>query len=361
MEKKKKIVFFDGTLMQGGAERVISILSRYMNRENYDVTILLYYNEEVFYEIDSNVKIISVIEKTGSKNIVRNLFWIRTYFKQNADIILSFLAPFNMLAIVANLGLNTPIVVADRNDPRKIPKKYILRKLRDFLYLFASGVVIQTNHNKAYFSKKIQDKSIVIYNPVDLEEKKGFAINTPSEKRIVSVGRLMKQKNQIMLIKAFSEFLKFHQDYSLTIYGDGPERDSLEQFVSEQELTNNVFLPGSVKNVHEQIANAEFFVLSSDFEGMPNALIEAMCIGLPCISTKVSGATDLIQDGINGDLVEIGDCKMLLDRMLRLANNKQLRTYYSNNAIKLNDELSSEKIVKQWLEYLSTIWERYEN
>ena len=151
--KKKRIVFFDGTLMQGGAERVISILSKSMNEENYDVTVLLYYNEEIFYELDSNVKVVSVVEKTGTNNIVLNMKWIRLFFKRYADIVISFLAPFNMVAIVCNLGLKSPIIVADRNDPRKIPSNFIVRKVRDFLYLLADGVVLQTTHNKNYFSR----------------------------------------------------------------------------------------------------------------------------------------------------------------------------------------------------------------
>lgn len=169
---KKKIVFFIGTLRPGGAERVISILSKSMSKENYDVTILLYYNEKIFYELDPCVKVESVVKNTGSKNMLVNMKWIRQFFKSNTDIVISFLAPFNMLAIVCDFGLKTPIIVADRNDPRKIPTNFVLRKARDFLYLFADGVVIQTTHNRDYFSSFIKRKSVIIYNPVDLNEKK---------------------------------------------------------------------------------------------------------------------------------------------------------------------------------------------
>lgn len=349
---KKRIIFFDGTLMQGGAERVISILSKSMSKENYDVTILLYYNEEIFYELDSNVKVVSVVENTGTNNILINLKWIRRFFKKNADIVISFLAPFNMLAIACNLGLKNPIIVADRNDPRKIPSKFILRKARDFLYLLANGVVVQTTHNREYFSKIIQKKSIVIYNPVSLNEKKGIATQTIKRKRIVSVGRLMKQKNQLLLLKAFKRVVSMRPDYKLTIYGEGPERPILEKFILENNMADSVELPGSVKNVHDFIANAEMFVMSSNFEGMPNALIEAMCMGLPCISTKVSGATDLIQDGVNGDLVELGDEQALADKIIKLIDDDKRRQTYALKAIELNELLSTEKIVKQWLDFM---------
>lgn len=350
--KKKRIVFFDGTLMQGGAERVISILSKSMNEENYDVTVLLYYNEEIFYELDSNVKVVSVVEKTGTNNIVLNMKWIRLFFKRYADIVISFLAPFNMVAIVCNLGLKSPIIVADRNDPRKIPSNFIVRKVRDFLYLLADGVVLQTTHNKNYFSKRIQSKGIVIYNPVSLNEKKGIANQTIKTKRIVSVGRLMKQKNQLLLLKAFKRVVSIRPEYTLTIYGEGPERSLLEKYILDNNMTNVVNLPGSVKNVYDKIADAEIFVMSSNFEGMPNALIEAMCLGLACVSTKVSGATDLIQDGVNGDLVDIGNEQALAEKIIRLIDEGERRRTYALNAMQLNELLSTEKIVQQWLEYM---------
>jgi GalNAc-alpha-(1->4)-GalNAc-alpha-(1->3)-diNAcBac-PP-undecaprenol alpha-1,4-N-acetyl-D-galactosaminyltransferase len=350
--EKKRIVFFDGTLMQGGAERVISILSKNMSKENYDVTILLYYNEEIFYELDSNVKVVSVVEKTGTNNIMLNMKWIRLFFKKNADIVISFLAPFNMLAITCNLGLKNPIIVADRNDPRKIPQNFLLRKVRDFLYLLANGVVLQTTHNKNYFSNRIQNKSIVIYNPVSLNEKKGIANQVIKEKRIVSVGRLMKQKNQLLLLKAFKKVVSIRPEYTLTIYGEGPERSILENYILENDMVKSVNLPGSVKNVYDSIANAEIFVMSSDFEGMPNALIEAMCLGLACISTKVSGATDLIEDGVNGDLVDVGDEQALTEKIIRLLDDDKRRKTYAERGIKLNELLSTEKIVKQWLDYM---------
>lgn len=349
---KKRIVFFDGTLMQGGAERVISILSKSMSKENYDVTILLYYNEEIFYELDPDVKTVSVVEKTGTKNILLNMKWIRSFFKKNADIVISFLAPFNMLAITCNLGLKSPIIVADRNDPRKIPDNFLIRKARDFLYLLANGVVVQTTHNRNYFSNIIQKKSVVIYNPVSLNEKKGVAIQTIKLKRIVSVGRLMKQKNQLLLLKAFKKVASIRSGYKLTIYGEGPERMTLEKYIQENNMTGIVDLPGSVKNVHDVIADADIFVMSSNFEGMPNALIEAMCLGLACISTKVSGATDLIQDGVNGDLVDIGDEEGLAEKIIRLIDDDKRRKAYAVKALQLNELLSTEIIVKQWLDYM---------
>ena len=164
----------------------------------------------------------------------------------------------------------------------------------------------------------------------------------------------MKQKNQLLLLKAFKRVVSIRPEYKLVIYGDGPERPMLEKYILENGMVDIVDLPGSVKNIYDIIADAEIFVMSSNFEGMPNALIEAMCLGLACISTKVSGATDLIQDGVNGDLVDIGDEQGLAEKIIRLIDDEKRRKAYAINAMQLNELLNTERIVKQWLDYMRT-------
>ena len=165
----KRHIFFIGTLRNGGAERVVSILASKMAEQGTDTEILMYYDKPVFYEVSPKVKLTVVETETGTKSKSKNLLWLRKYFKENATVVISFLAPFNMMAIAANLGSGTPIIVADRNDPTKVPSKFVVRKTRDFLYRFADGIVVQTQKNKAYFSNSVQRKSSVIYNPVDLK------------------------------------------------------------------------------------------------------------------------------------------------------------------------------------------------
>ncbi len=350
---EKRIVFFNGTLMQGGAERVISILSRRMCEQHYQVEILLYRDSEIFYDIAPQVQIVFVERETNSRNLFRNILWIRQYFKRNADVIISFLAPFNILSLVAHLGLKSKIVVADRNDPKYIPAQLLIRKLRNILYCVADGIVLQTTQNQNYFSKIVRKKSIVIKNPIDLADKAGLALRTAKKHRIVSIGRLMPQKNQEMLIEAFSMLTDEFPDYTLTIYGEGPNRIQLEEKIHTLKLESRVYLPGSVKNVYEKIADSELFVLTSNYEGMPNALIEAMCLGLPSISTRVSGADDLIEDGTNGELVDVGDAHGLANIMCKLLRNERLRRQYAEMAVRLNEQLEIDKIIQEWMGFIS--------
>jgi glycosyltransferase involved in cell wall biosynthesis len=348
--KEKKIVFFIGTLGNGGAERVISILTGKYVDMGIPVEIVLYYDEEPFYHIHPDVNITYIERETKSKNILKNVLWLRRYVRRNAKVLVSFLAQFNMIALVAAFATGIPVVVADRNDPRHMPKQAPVRIARNWLYHLADTVVVQTQHNKDYFCKRLQKKCKIIYNPVNLQEKKGLALRTQKKHRIVSAARLMKQKNQLMLIDAFGQIKKEFPDYTLTIYGEGPFRVELEKRIRELGLEDSVLLPGKVQNVFESIADAELFVLSSNFEGMPNALIEAMCLGLPVISTEVSGATDLIEHGKNGMLVDVANTQELSDAMRQMLAQPELRRSCGQNALEINERLQLDGIIRQWQE-----------
>ena len=166
-----KIVIAVGSLEQGGAERVIANLSKDLAQKGHSVEILLYYDRKIGYEIDERVKVTADEAHIGKASIIKHMRFRRSYVKKSgADVFVSFLAPFNMLNIVTLFGLKIPLVVADRNDPRKIPKNPIIRWARNFLYLFADGVVLQNKRNEEYFSRAIRKKSKIIYNSMDLGE-----------------------------------------------------------------------------------------------------------------------------------------------------------------------------------------------
>lgn len=349
----KRHIIFIGTLSNGGAERVVSILAGKMAEKGMDVEILTYYDAPVSYKLHPQVKLTCVEKETGKGGKLQNILWLRKYFENNALVVISFLAPFNMLAIAANLYTGVPIIVADRNDPGKVPSNWILRKGRNLLYCFADRVIVQTKKNQQYFCNKIQKKSAVIYNPIHMDAYIGTALGTEKGKKIVSVGRLTAQKNQKLLIRAFAAILKNYPQHVLEIYGAGELKEELQSLSRELGIEEQVALPGNVSKVHDAIKTAEMFVLSSDYEGMPNALLEAMCMGLPCISTKVSGATDLIEDHKNGILTEIGNQKELENAMLELLENQELAVKLGKNAADISRQLELSKIVDQWIDLIN--------
>lgn len=352
----KNLFICCGNLKAGGAERVISILANKFVATGINVSLYTWYKTDIFYKIDERVKIIQIPEGSNKNNFGGQMKWFRNEVKQESpDVILSFLAPFNILTVLSMIGLKIPVLVAERNDPYFVSPNHnwFWKIVRNFAYWLADGVLVQTNVNKSHFPWYIKKKSTIIYNPVTFSSDKiGEALMHEKRKEIVSVTRLEKQKNVSMLIEAFAKFQKVHPEYILTVYGEGEEREALEKKIEDMHLNQCVFLPGRKKNVHDLIVGAEIFAMASNFEGMSNSLIEAMCLGLPCISTKVSGATDLIKDGKNGLLVDLGDIEGLYRAFCRLTDNPKLEFSLGQEAQKLNDTLNVDLISKQWLDYI---------
>lgn len=349
MQRNNNVTFVVGLLLQGGAERVVANLSSAMANQGKNVVILSYYDKDPAYDLHPRVRLIRVQRETRSKNIIKNIIFMRRYFRKRQGVIFSFIAVFNIVSIIAHMGLKSKLIVADRNDPNCIPESLLIRITRNYLYRFADLIVVQTKKNAVYFRKKLKTPIRIIYNPLELNGKEGQALRVAKEDLIVSVGRLMRQKNQKMMIRAFCEVHKKFPTYKLVIFGDGDFREELERLSEELGLLDYVRLPGNCTDIYDKISLARLFVISSDFEGMPNALIEAMGLGLPVISTKVSGATDLIIDGVNGELVDIGDEIQLAKRMAAILCDESLQIKYGRNAIKICDALNNKKIAEKWL------------
>lgn len=354
-----KIMFSDATLLHGGAERVISILANELVKLGHEVEVFLLYDKPIWYELDSRVNVYNDEEAIGKANVLKHIIYRHKVFKKtDADIIISFLAPVNMINIFSSAFCKTKIIVADRNDPNRTPVNLVVRKCRDFLYRFADGIVLQSKNNRSYFSKKVQRKSKVIFNPVDVGVNKRIAFSTIKKDEIVTVGRLIDQKNPFMLLEAFYEFQKKYPTYELTYLGEGNLSARLRQRAYELGISEKVHIPGAVKNVFNRIAQSKVFVMTSQYEGMPNALIEAMCVGVPVISTKVSGAVDLIQDRVNGRLVDCNDVKGLTTILCETIENYEIAEEQAIEASKMNEELATSNIVSEWINYVGEVLEK---
>lgn len=349
------LIVSTATLSSGGAERVLSILSNCFVQNYPKVTFVLWKHAEIFYDIDENVQIIDIELLLKTTNELQKILWFRKFIRNNSDsVLLSFLYPYNMRVLISTLGLCAKIIIAERRDGSKVKGGKLIRGIRNLLYRRAHKIVIQTPSNKKNYPLFLQKKIVTIPNPIRFNDSLiGAAIQISPQKSIVTVGRLIKEKNHIFLIKTFKEFIEKDSEYTLTIFGEGPLRHMLESEISKLGLNNRVFLPGNVRNIEDNIINANIFVLPSLSEGMPNALFEAMSLGLPCISTKVNGAIDYIQDGVNGFLIDSNDQRMLLDRLHDLSCNEALSSKIAQNATKISDMLNQENIKHCWLNVLN--------
>lgn len=357
-----KIAIVTRSMFGGGAERVIAELIKYFDSINIECWLITIDDEEVFYQLPKSTVLIPIGKKSTNKIIDRILRYIkvRQILKKNKiDIVLSMPEDIGIYVIAALLGTRIPIVVSERNNPWVMPDKMITRLLRVIMYKFANGLIFQTEMAMSFFSSSIQQKGIVLQNPLDIRRIPS-AFKGNRRKEIVAVGRLTQQKNFKLLIEAFSEFYKNNSDYRLIIYGEGKLRDELENLSQKLLPEGKCLLPGKSKEVLKKINDASMFVLSSDYEGMPNVLIEAMAMGMPVISTDCpsGGPKSLIIDGENGILVPVGDKKSLVNAMEKL-KNESYGQLLGNNALNLRDRLGSYMIYQEWFAYLSKIAKKY--
>lgn len=354
----KKLLVTIASLGAGGAERVLSVLSKPFADGFDEVQIVMWEGGVPFYKFDKRVKIVELPRLSGRKGTNNQIKTFRQYIKkEKPSLILSFLTHYNMLVLFSTMGLRQKVVVSERTDPNRVlvgGKPMLI--FRDCMYSRATGILTQTKYAQSYYKKKYPSKTKVFYNPMTMtDEQVGMAMRMQKEKIFVSVGRLEDVKDQDMMIRAFNLFHKDHPDYKLVIYGEGPMRSQLESLVSSLGLKGAVELPGRNNNVWDAISLAECFLLSSKFEGMSNAMVEALCLGLPVISTKVAGATEIIKDGENGYLLDVGDADAMAKYMCQVADDEELRQKLSAGAVNVYELFRADKICEEWVEYLDSL------
>lgn len=361
-----KILFYIGNLRKGGAERVVATLSNKLVEKN-EIIIITTTDEKVEYNLDKNIKLFSLKDFDGNKNsIVKNLIYLKKLKKYineiNPDIVLGFLPEPSYRLLLLKPFIKSPIIISDRNDPKMEYASFKSRIIMKILYKRANGFVFQTEEARDYFCKKIQDKSVVIANPVD---DKFFNVNYCGEnsKEFINVGRLNEQKNQIFLIESFKEIIKKYPDYKLLIYGDGDMKEELSSYIIKNKLNDNVKLCGNVDNIENVLKDKKGFILSSRYEGMPNALMEAMSVGLPCISTNCpcGGPRELIKNNKNGLLIENENKEQLISSIIYIIENREKCISMSKTAKKEMNNYNCDKITAKWLDFMKEVCEREKN
>lgn len=352
------VVIVTASMLPGGTERVIAHLLTKWCKNGIESSLILLNQDPIFYEIPDCVKLYE-IGKLSPKHYLDKLkkySEVRKIIKSiSPDIVLSMPEEIGIFLIGALLGTKIPVVVSERNNPWVMPNKKVTRVLRKLLYPFADGIIFQTNQAALFFSKKIQKKGIILPNPLDTS-RIPEPFDGEREKVIIGAGRLEPQKNFSLLIDAFKEFYQQHQDYKLVIYGDGRLRKQLEYEIENARLpAGTIELPGRVSDLPEKINKATAFVLSSDFEGMPNVLIEAMAMGVPCISTDCppGGPAQLIKHSENGFLVPVRNKEKLINCLNTLVDNPDISNRFSIESRKLKTSLDAGIISKDWIEYLA--------
>lgn len=346
-----KILFYINVLSSGGAERVVSNLANKL-AENDEVIVVNSFKTENEYNLTPKIKHIYLDNRHDKSFIKKNIYLIgklrAILKKERPNVAISFMAEPNFRLLISSFFLKTKTIISIRNDPNKEYPNILFRFLAKTLFLKADGIVFQTLDARNFFQKSIQRKSVIIYNPV----KESFYRNPNNKTRrnIVAVGRLSMQKNHFLLINAFAKVSKHIQE-NLYIYGEGDMRKQLQDRINDLNLNDRVFLQGNVSDLNEILSNYKLYVLSSDFEGMPNSLMEAMASGLPCISTDCpcGGPKELLPIDC---LTPVNDIEKLSNKIIEFINDNERLIYLGKVNSQKALEFTNDKITNAWRKYI---------
>lgn len=357
--ERKKIMFYINTLGKGGAERVISQLAYHFSQAGYESVLITSFRIEEEYPLATGVRRLSLedeqIEQSRIEKNVTRIRKLRAICKQEKpDVLISFMAEPNFRAILATLGLPIKTIVSVRNDPNREYAGKLGKLVGKVLLPMADGCVFQTEDAKAWFPKRLQKKSAVIMNEV---AERFFAVERKETANVVAVGRLSKQKNHSLLLRAFAKITDKFPEEKLLIYGEGDCRGSLQKEIINLGLTDKAFLMGNTSCVEEVLAQAKVFVLSSDYEGMPNALMEALAVGVPSISTDCpcGGPRMLVEHEHNGMLVPVNDEGAMVTAMARLLGDPAFANALGNTAREVAESFKPDRVFAKWKKYVEDV------
>lgn len=354
------VLFLTTNIGYGGASKMISSVANSLCKD-HNVKILTFRQSEIKQIFDNKVMIEHnklYVNRFKPIELIGQIIRLRKYIKvNNIDLIIAFLHPSNFMAVLATMGTRTKVLLSERGDPisRRKNGNFYVHLVERILYK-ADAYVFQSEGAKKAYPSKCQVKSEIIFNSIP---QKIYPQYCPSEEKyILCAARIeLVQKRQDVLVEAFNKFLVGHKNYHLYLAGDGPDMNILKNRIDSLGIQDHVNLLGARKDVLDLMAKSTFFVLSSDYEGLPNVLLEAVAVGVPCISTDCSpgGARMIIEDGKNGFIVPCRDSDKLCERMIELADNSDLRMLFSNRIKSVSSKFEEAIVDTKWRDFVNKI------
>ncbi len=360
-----KILFFVSSMHAGGAERVAATLASAWAQRGDQVMLVPSYTKKgsLFYRLDSGVKLIWLADRMGWLGktwfaSIAKWFAMRRLIKEaRPDVVISFLTNVNVMVLLAARGLDVPTIVCERTNPSVSNSAgKALVWLRRHTYPWASLVTVQAQDSVVPFQKMVPAirRMAVIPNPLPPELAEPLRARAVPEqgrrRRLVAMGRLMPVKRFAALIKAFATLAGDFPEWDLYIWGEGPLRSELTSAVQLAGMEARVFLPGRTNAPWEELAAADVFVLASEVEGFPNVLLEAMALGIACVTVDCpSGPREISRDGEDALLVPLGDDTALAAAMAQLMADPVLRDVLGKHAaVSVRDRYALPEVLHQW-------------
>ncbi len=355
MRQKKKICLVIPTFVGGGMERVMSELANYFNSKGHEIHILFLVRHKPFYKIEEGIKYYfpkGIYKKDTS---FRPFYWIgilgylrKQIKKINPDVVFSIPQDYSNLSIIALIGTGIPVYISDRNSPN-LKISFVMNIFRKICYPFAKGIIAQTSYAKQVMLERgIKNKNIIVI-PNPIKNISNYPKDLSTKKVILNIGRLVFEKNQKELIDIFSEIND--SNWELHIIGDGPLKRELNEQILSLGMQNYIKILKPVANVDIAMAQSEIFAFTSIYEGFPN---EAMAYPLACISYNcIAGPSDIIENGVNGILVDIKDHQEYINKLKKLMNSAALRENLTESSVLNREKFSLEKIGERYLDFFS--------
>lgn len=358
------VLFLHATMGVGGAERVISALANDFIIRGDKVSIVVLDNLPSGYYLNENVSLIKLNIASNSKTLMQR---IKSLFRQlhschrairtvMPDVVVALDARLAVLSSIASIGLSTKVIGSECSNPY-VTKRGTKEELFVRLSALADGFVFITQQTRDYYPASLRKRCVIIPNGIfcKIPQTVSSFKDRPSHS-ICATGRLVEVKRHDLLINAFEKMDRAVPGYTLHIYGDGPLREELAALISAKHLTEKVILEGICTDIAAELVKHRIFVLSSDYEGMPIGLIEAMACGVVCISTDCDfGPAELISNGVNGLLTPVGDCEALATALETVASDTQKADSLSREACKIQECLSQQKITDAYHNYLHAV------
>lgn len=358
--KHPRVLFLVHALGGGGAERVTVNLANYLVEEGWPVSVLPLQVGGASYPVDPRVQLELDAPQGGNKYVrgARKLKYVRDVVKRvDPDVVVTLGAGFGYLTFPGTRD-RFKLVTQVANDPGYLMS---LGKFNQVTYGRAldqsDAIVFQTQAALDYYDADIRRKGVIISNPL----RDGLVHNSAPfesrEKEIVSFGRLHPQKRPDVLLDAFAQFHPRHPEYRLSIFGEGPLEGEMRAQIERLGLGDAVTMHGFHHDIHSRIGNAAMYVLSSDVEGLPNAMLEAMAIGLPsvCADCSPGGARETIDEFNSGVLVPRGNPQALADAMDALVNDPERANDLIRAGAALGQSLVGSRIYKEWADVIEDV------